>query len=171
MAARTTAARTLITFFLLLLLLPADASRGQVIASERQGFIYDFARPGRPTITVYVWGAVGQPGIWRINPGTTLIELLSAAGIPGIVTEQRRTRLTTIVRIWRGEQVQRNLVYEAQLQDLLTEEQETYPTLRNGDILEIEVDEDRKITFRTVIEYLSAAASLTLLALRLLRYN
>ncbi len=163
------ASRSLFAFFLLLLPL-AGTSYAQDFGSEREAFIYDFARPGRATITVYVWGQIGSPGIWQIEPGTTLIELLSAARVPGVGSEQQEYRRITRVKIYRGRGVQRQLVYEAELRDLLTEEQQTYPTLRDGDILEVEVDQDRRLTFRTITQYVGTAASLTLLALRLARY-
>lgn len=147
----------------------AQSFDAPTLDQERESFIYDLARPGRATQTVYVWGAVGRPGIWRIEPGTNLIELLSAARVPSISTEMRETRRITFLSIYRGEGSQRHKIYEAKLQDLIAEEQSTYPVLQDGDILEVEQREKQRLSFRTVAQYVGTASALTLLVLRLVR--
>ena len=81
----------------------ADRSDG-----ERQ--VYTYARPGQETITLYVWGAVNQPGIWKVAPKTGLVELFSVIQPRGYGVESPSTDTDVMVRIHRTRDGQTRLV-------------------------------------------------------------
>ena len=76
---------------LLTFLLLPDAA-GQDLPLPEQSYVNEFARPGQPTTTLYLWGAVGTTGIWRVERDVDLIQLLSVARVPGIGASQQDVR-------------------------------------------------------------------------------
>lgn len=131
----------------------------------QDNFAYNYTRPGRAAITVYLWGEVGSPGIWRVEPDIDLIELLSAARVRERVDEPGISQLTSL-RIYREEGGQRNEIYNQPMDQILSEAR-TYPTLQDGDILEVVIRRRRRIGLQTIAQAVGAVSSLTLLILRL----
>ncbi len=129
-------------------------------------FVYEFARPGQQTMTVYIWGDVSRPGIWLVEPEVDLIALLSAALVPGVGDEQPEYRQHVELSVYRGEQSQRRRVYHERLEDLVAEGA-SYPVLQEGDIMEVTVQQERRFSFQAVAQYIGTASSLLLLYLRL----
>lgn len=131
-------------------------------------FINTFARPGQPTIQVYILGSVGASGIWRIEPQTDLIELLSAARVAGIGQDQPDYRQRVNLRIYRAIEGDRQKIYDEQLNNVLAEGA-AYPPLQAGDVIEVETERRRTIGLALLSQIVGAASSLTLLVLRLTR--
>lgn len=150
---------------LFVLAVPAPA---QSIPEMAPGAAYthQYARPGRATISVYVWGAVGTPGTWKVEPEVDLVELLSAVQVPGIGQSDPRTKRNTFVRIYRKADGERSLVYETQLEALLTQ-QVIYPGLRDQDVLQVETVSKARFGWRDISAVVGTASSILLLALRL----
>jgi len=138
---------------------------GQPLGLE-QSFVKRYARPGSPTIQVYLWGNVGSSGIWQIEPNLDLIELLSAAQVPGVGMDEPGIRQRITLRIYRTQGGDRREVYSEQLDDII-EEGQSYPSLQEGDILEVELRRRRSISFQWITSIIGTASSLTLLILRL----
>lgn len=143
----------------------ADAQSAQ--AGER-AFTNRYARPGRPTMTVYVWGEVGNTGIWRVERDIGLIELLSAVQVPGLGDESPEFERQVLVTVYRQQGDRRSQVYQRQLEEIASGAQDP-PSLQEGDILEIRTEQQRQFSFSTVTTYIGTASSLLLLALRLFR--
>lgn len=144
-------------------------------ASAQEVSPYEYARPGQPTMTIYVWGAVSKPGIWVVEREATLVEILSLVNVQGGGTTQEGVQETRFLRIYRGGvpsepsglQADRNLVYETPLDEIVTALQ-VAPMLQDGDVLAIEVETRRSwFTFRNISSLIGTAASLTLLIIRL----
>ena len=140
-------------------------SHAQGITSD-QPFVNTFARPGQPTIRVYILGSVGATGIWRIERQTDLVELLSAARVAGIGQDQPDYNQRVNLRIYRTNADDRRKIYDEQLSDILAEGT-TYPPFQEGDVLEVETERRRTIGLALISQVIGAASSVTLLILRL----
>lgn len=106
---------------------------------------YIFAKQGEATVQVLVLGSA-RPGIYELGVGVKLDQLLALTGGTPLVTNTgTETRVT--VRLFRGEgSGQRDLVYEAPFERMLTEPG-SYPTLQGGDVLTIETFNIQKTRF------------------------
>ena len=148
----------------MLLMTLAPASVAQSIPQNQ--YVNQYARTGRPTIDVFIWGEVGTPGLWRVEPDIDLIELLSVARVTGVGLEEPDISRRVSLRIYREEGGQRSEIYSQQLDHILTGGR-AYPTLQDGDILEVVTRRRRRLGLQTVTQIVGTAASLTLLILRI----
>jgi hypothetical protein len=119
-----------------------------------------FVEPGEGVIEVKVMGTVRQPGLYRVNPGIDLGTLLALSGGPvHDVRERNRDRETTI-RLFRprggGEQA---LIFEEDFEGGITTRSAQYPQLQDGDVMTVEVVQDRTFEWRDAVSILSAAAT------------
>ena len=144
---------------------PAQA-QGLPDLSAGTNYTHQYARPGRPTISVYVWGAVEMPGTWKVEPDVDLVEFLSTVRVPGTGQSDPRTRKNTVVRIYKKNADTRSLVYEVPLNDLLTQKV-TYPGLHDQDVLQVETISKPRFGWRDVGSIIGTASSLLLLFIRL----
>lgn len=148
----------------ILLMVLAQASLAQSPLPGNE-FVHQYARMGRPTINVFVWGEVATPGIWRVEPDIDLIELLSVARVRQIGVEEPGTSRQFTLRIFREEGGQRREVYTERLERIVGGGG-GYPALRDGDILEVAVKRKNTITFRSVTNLIGAASAVALLIIR-----
>lgn len=148
---------------------PASTASAQVVPeSSQERFVYRFARPGQATMRVYVWGQIGQPGIWEVARDTGLIELLSAARVPGVGVDQPQVRERVILTLYRrqSEGGPRQQVYSQPLEQIVAQGQDP-PRLQEGDVVQLQAQQRSRFSFRDVTQYLGVASSLALLILRL----
>lgn len=146
-------------------------------AQEVEPYVY--ARPGQPTITIYVWGAVGRPGIWHVEQGVSLIDMLSLVNpqLGANLREEADVRRT--LRIYRGGAAsapaegspgptsERELVFEAPLEEVLSVARPPLQ-LQHGDVLAVEAETQTRIfTLRNFASIIGTAATLLLLVIRL----
>jgi len=124
--------------------------------------VNEFARPGQPTITLYLWETVDTTGIWRVERDVDLIQLLSVAQVPGIGASQQDVRQNFILPIYREVNGERDQIYEEEIENLIGGGAKVVPPLQNGDILAVETQTRRRIslnlvftTLRTVSSFLS----------------
>lgn len=131
-------------------------------------FINDFRTPGEPSMTVYIWGSVGNPGIWRVNRDVDFIRLLSAAGVPGLGQDDPETRTRVNIRVYRQDGTDRRKIYEERVNEIL-ERGRNIPDVRDGDVIEVETERRRSATsqFQFITSVLGSGASLALLIFRL----
>jgi len=141
--------------------LQPSAAYAQDLQLPEQSYVNEFARPGQPTMTLYLWGSVGTTGIWRVEQDVDAIQLLSVAGVPGLGASESEVRQRFILHIYREEAGKRSQVYEVDIENLIGGEA-TAPPLQDGDILAIEVETRRRIsiglvftTLRTISSFLS----------------
>jgi hypothetical protein len=143
-------------------------SLGQNIGTEEDAFTYQFRDPGAPSMRVYIWGDVGNAGIWRVNRDVDFIELLSAARPGGIGMERARRRQRVSIRVYRIIDGERRIIYDQRLNEML-EEGLRLPDLSDEDVLEVRTRESRGRLeqFRLVTGIIGSTASLVLLFLRI----
>lgn len=124
--------------------------------------------PGRPTMQVYVLGAVGNPGIWRVNRDVTFVEFLTLVSPSGIGVRSIDVLQNQTIELYRTEATGRQLVYTQDLNDVVSGLAPS-PTLQHNDLLVFDSFQRprRRITFRTVTTTIGTASSLLLLYLRL----
>jgi hypothetical protein len=138
------------------------AAQAQDLPLPEPGYVNEFARPGQPTMTLYLWGAVGTTGIWRVERDVDLIQLLSVASVPGVGTAEGDVRRRFVLHIYRDEGGERREIYAEEVENLIGGGGAPAPALQDGDILAIETRERRRIsldlvftTLRTVSSFLS----------------
>jgi hypothetical protein len=130
-------------------------------------YVNTYSRPGRATHTIYVWGAVSQPGIWRVEKGAGLVEFLSVVRPSGFGVETPGTNQKVVLRIRRTEGGESRIVHNLTVEELLDIAPGDRPSLQAGDVLEVRSVSRRGITFQTVSTVVGTVSSLVLLGFRL----
>lgn len=148
---------------------PAVGQPGAELGGE-ESYVYRYARPGEATETVYIWGAVDQPGIWEIEPGTDLVELFSVVRPTGYGTEGTGTKTRVELRIYRSTNGEPRVVSEMQLGELLEMPPPQRPSLQAEDVIEVRTVQTRKFGFQTVGTIVGTLSSLTLLVIRIFEF-
>ena len=145
-------------------------------ASAQEVQPYEYARPGQPTMTIYVWGSVSKPGIWVVEREATLVEILSLVNVQTEGNTQAGVRADRFLRVYRasegaipseGPYPDHTLIYEMPIEEMLISPQ---PDLkfRDEDILAVEIETHRTwFTLRNISSVIGTVASLTLLIIRL----
>jgi len=154
--------------FLLLLVLLVYPASGQTPDVNQDTFAFRYAMPGRTTIDVNVLGAVGKPGVWKISSDVDLIELLSVVQVPGTGRDEAGLRENVMINVYRTVEGVRTSAYSESLEQILSFGAGV-PTLENGDVLVVITHTRKGFGFQRVIQTITAAASLSLLILRLSR--
>lgn len=126
------------------------------------------ARPGHPTITLYVMGNATYTGIWRVEQGISFIELLTVLNAARSETQQVETETRVTLDLYRKVGNERALVYHAKLEEAIAANV-VPPGLQNEDVLVVSSVTKRKFSIRSLTTILGAASSLVLLALRISR--
>jgi len=150
---------------------PASTALAQSIPSGEAGFVNEFFRPGRATNTIYVWGAVGAPGIWKVEEGIGLMELLAAAQLQGTGVQGTGTRTVTTIRVRRTTGNDRRIVYEERLDDMLEAGPDSYPTIRDRDVVEVNTRTKRRFGFQAISTVVGTVSSVALLTIRLIDFR
>ncbi len=126
--------------------------------NPRQVAFYRHVEPGQATMQVRVWGDVSSAGLYEVQAGTDMLELLFLAGGPsggiGRSTERRNTTLQLSRKsgdVW-------GIVFEADL-DALTNRQQPYPPIVDGDALNIDVKVKRTFGWRDMLTILGAVGT------------
>jgi hypothetical protein len=125
-----------------------------------------FAQAGDATIQVLVLGAVNA-GIYEVREGTDLEELIALTGTsmtPGGSGES----VKYTVRLFRDEDGERKLLYEAPLDRMLASTA-AYPALREGDVLMMEAVAKARFGWRDALTVLTSLTTVALLVERLSR--
>jgi len=150
------------SFWMVLVFIIAPAGDAYSQPEER---LTDFSRPGRPTMLVYVWGTASISGIWKVEQGVDLIQLLSAAQIPNIGAVEQTSKQTVYLRIYRPSGGRRVEIYDSEIKKMIAQGS-NYPSLQDGDILFLETVTKNRFNLQTIFSAIGAAASLTLLIIR-----
>ena len=145
----------LLTAALLLTCVPGAHAQDQLFDRPFENV---YARPGRPTETIYVLGSVGNPGLWRIERGTDLLTLLSVAGLNRAGEERPDINQKVVLRVYRDTATGRDLRFKANLIDVL-EAEETPPPIEGGDIIYVETVQRRRIGVRVISQVVGAVSS------------
>ena len=139
----------LCAFFLLLLPLAPEAfaqdsqggriGRSEQVISTSPGY-YQFHQPGEATIQIQVEGAVRNPGLYEVSVQTDLSRLLALTGGANYDVRQSSERQRVEVRLFRPSE---GVVY-ATTSDAIAANPGSYPALREGDSVIVDVIRKRK---------------------------
>ena len=122
----------------------------------------------RPSVRVYVWGAVRTPGVYEVGPEYDAQAILSLAGGP-LATELRNNqRREVVVRIYKAGSGGDAPVYEQPL-DAFAQGAASVPALEDGDVIEVESRNRDGWTTRDTLTAAGVAASGVLAITQLLR--
>lgn len=128
---------------------------------------YYHVRPGAASIEVYAMGTIGAPGIYRIEEDTNLKKLLALSGGPVLNPRMQRTNRRITVRVYRAG-ADDPVVYEAEFEGAITRSTES-PTLRNGDIVTVQIVESEPFQWRDVLNIVTATTTVGLMIGRIAR--
>lgn len=147
---------------------PASAQeigRFEDTRTEGTSYFY-FAERGEATVQIYLWGA-GRAGIYEIPVGTGLDKLLSMAGGAPVVAEQEGVPPPVVtVRVYRGDDETREMIYEAEVDALVTD-RSAYPDLRDNDVVVVESFTPRDFGWREALDIVRTAGTLFVLGLQI----
>lgn len=144
---------------------PVDAQafgRVEDMQSSVAGY-FTHVSSGDPTTQVYVWGSVGAPGVYEVSADTDLGKLISLAGGPADAPITEDVEQTTTVRVYRIAGGDREVIYEAVV-DQLVREPGRYPTLQDGDVVELEteIEQTDRFTWRDGVSVITGVAAVVL---------
>lgn len=125
-----------------------------------------YAETGDPTIRVYVVGG-NAGGVYDIGVGTRLDEFFAIASVqPSSVTPRSRERTT--VRLYRVNDLgQREVILEGRTEELLSANPDTYPRLREGDFIEVELRSRERFGWRDGLRIITSIGSIIVLGERI----
>ena len=149
--------------FLLVYTLPVFAQDAGQTTMENQ-----YARPGHPTMVIYVLGDVGITGRWRVEREAQLLDVLAVARPAAITTEDSQSLEDVRVKVYRGSDDGRALVFNEPIESLLTSSNASL-RLEEGDVVVVDLIEKVNATnsFREVLQIVTGVASLVLTAIAL----
>lgn len=117
-------------------------------------------------MTLYVMGGAGDAGIWQVERDIGFVELLTVLNVARPIQERQDRRTKVVLRLYRGQGNQRDLIYESSLEESV-EGTRPPPALTDGDVLIVEPITRNRLTVRTISSIVSAASGVILLAIRL----
>lgn len=138
----------------------AQAPVGDVQTSGTSYFI--FAEPGAPTIEVTVVGEGVRSGIYRLQEGTTLTQLIALSGGVPTSEETERQIVRALIRVLREQSGTRSVIYEATTEQAIRQPG-TQPPFLDGDLVEMDVEYEelgRGVTVLDVLQIAGRVASL-----------
>lgn len=168
---RTRMRTSLCGFLILFVLCAGPAAEAQRVSNPTDvissGTSYHiFAQPGEPTVQVLVLGDVST-GIYVVGTSTSLIELLALTGAGSSSGQSAEVSREVTIRLMREQGGGRTIVYEQEFEGFLSEPS-SYPTLQDGDIFTVEVEQHRRFGLREALDITARLSSITLLVLRLI---
>lgn len=137
----------------------AQEYRAPAAGSGIQYFTY--VNPGEPSVRLMVVGSA-TTGMYEVGIETTLAELLVFANGANVASSSSNTRTTVKVKLYRGDDVRRDVIYEASMEELLTNPGES-PQLMEGDIFLVDAITRTRFSWREMATYISMIASLTII--------
>ena len=164
-----TVLRTAKTLFVLMLWIGVTGTasvQAQGLTAASGVAVFRYAAPGQPTMDIRVWGAVRSAGIYQVEYGTSLLDVLTLAGGPALPSETDRIEQNVRVEVLRDPAGTRSVVLAATL-DELTDPDVRLPELQDGDLVTLTSESRQRFTWRDALSVTSSVASLALLILRI----
>lgn len=125
------------------------------LQNPRQVAFYRYVEPGQATMKVRVWGDVSAAGLYEVQAGTDLLELLFLAGGPSGGIGRSDQRRQTVIRLSRKTNNIWSTVFEADLDDI-TDREQPYPPMQDGDALKVDIIVKRTLGWRDAFTVLGA---------------
>ena len=116
-----------------------------------------FAEPGAPTMEVTVVGDQVRSGIYRLQEGTTLTDLIALSG--GVPTSQESERqiVRAIIRVLRQRGGERATIYEATTEQAIRQPG-SHPSFTDGDLVEMDIEYEEVRPPLRLIDIVSVAS-------------
>lgn len=131
---------------------------------------FTYLLPGERSTQVVVLGTVRAPGLYVVSAGTDLGEILGLAGgvfAGPVSTEVERT---TTIRLFRATAAgTREAIYE-RTDAAFARDADGFPTLLDGDTVEVTTVERRLRTFRDTLAVVGTVAGVAVLVLQVLNF-
>lgn len=147
-----------------------DAMPAQAQAQTTGVALYRYAEPGQPVIQLQVWGHVGMPGVYQVQPDTDLLRLVSFAGGPRYTGGRPEERPRMTVHVFRSEGGTRAAFFSADL-DALADGRQALPELREGDIVRVESIVTRRFDWRDGLAVLTSVGTLAVVVLQIIAFS
>ncbi len=149
-----------LAFFLAL----APVAEAQIVTATPGVSVYRYTEPGRATIDVQVWGDVRTPGLYQVEAGTDLLNLLSYAGGPQAGMQRGDEDRVLHVQLTRLAAGRQEVLLDKPLAELLAE---GTPDLASGDLLTVRTEVETGFSLRDLAVFTSSVGTLALVVLRL----
>jgi len=157
---RFSASATLVSVVLLFAMIPLQ-TRAQDVPQDAEELgtpnVKEYARPGYPVITVYVWGNA-DTGVWNVEKGTDLLEFVSVVSRAQFGGRSPEERSVQILKLYRDGRAEGTPFFESRIEELFTRT-DTYPSLQENDILVLETEVKSRFTWRDVSQVVGLAAT------------
>ncbi len=148
----------------LLVAFAGPTAHAQIVTATPGVSVYRYAEPGRTTINVQVWGDVRTPGLYQVEAGTDLLNLLSYAGGPQAGMQRGEEDRIIHVQLTRIQGGRQSVLFEKTLDQLFAD---GYPELQEGDLMTVRTEVKTGIALRDVAVFTSSLGTLALVILRL----
>lgn len=146
---------------------PADAQPVPAGGST----LYRYAQPGQAVITVNMWGAIRQPGLYEVAAETDLYRILSLAGGPVFLAEDTREDRRVLLEVVRTVGSERSVVFMAPLDDLARPGAASPPVLQTGDVITVRTRVRPRFTWRDTLAVVGTAGSLVVVVLSVIDFS
>jgi len=112
---------------------------------------YSFVRIGEPSIEIMILGSVKRAGTYKVRENVRLNELILFAGGPeGIGNITRGKRAKSYIMVSRKMEDRREIIFETEFRETIVGEL-NFPIMEYGDIVIVEREAPRIITWRDVL--------------------
>lgn len=125
-------------------------------------------QPGAATVQVYVLGTVQAPGFYEVSDGTHLGQLLALSGGPTLNARRESSDRKVTIKLYRPAGYGERPLFEALLDEAVTRPS-TYPVLRDGDVLVVEIVEKERFNWRDAFSIIGGVSALALAVERIVR--
>lgn len=134
--------------------------------ASRSVAYFTFVDAGQPAVRVDLWGDVSMPGIYRVQQGTDLQELLFLAGGPSERVVQQRQRRDSSVELYRNSAEGWHVYLTAPLDEVMTR-RVAIPPLAEGDVVRVRTVVRPRFSWREALSLTGTVASIGLVIWRI----
>ena len=132
---------------------------GRVEQIENQtNAYYSYVIPGAQTVQIQVMGAVPSPGLYEVPAGTPLNQLLSLTGGPMMGPRAKLNPRKVHIRVYRPA-LSEPLILDTEFEQAISDPA-SWPVFQDGDVMEVDVVERQRISWRDIIAIVNTAAIL-----------
>lgn len=128
---------------------------------------FTYLLPGERSTQVVVLGTVRAPGLYVVSEGTDLGELLGLAGGPNAGAVSNEVERTTTIRLFRATTGgTREVIYE-RTDEAFARDADGFPTLLDGDTVEVTTVERRLRTYRDTLTLIGGVATVVIAVIQI----
>jgi hypothetical protein len=131
---------------------------------------YYYVQPGTQSIQISVLGMARNPGLYEVNQGTTMQQLLALSGGPNLDRTQSINRQKTTVQLLRPSVKGRTPLYQAPLETTVADTAAAI-ALKDGDVLTMDVTEKRPFDWRDILTIVNVASIVVLIVINVQHFH